>query len=267
MEIELSPTSSDKFCVCNAFDPILNFNGIVSAQNLYHIQGQTVKNVLKERGTTRVFLKDPHGGSDVECYLKRYLPPSIKDRLKCALSLKPLFRDGALHEWDAICAFHHAKLKTMMPMAAGIIGEKTCNLTLGITNHVRASELFRNELKNDSDRKRKLIIKIANYAAQMHRAGLAHQDFYLVHFFVKPQEDDALYLIDLQRVIMEKELPRRWIIKDLAQIQFSLEPFCTSHELDLLRQTYQTKYPINKSMWNAVQRKSIRIQKHAERSK
>ncbi len=252
MEIQLSATSTQAFRINASFDALLRHNGILSAKSLFNIDSEPIKNVLKERGTSRVFLRDPEGGSDIECYIKRYLKPSFKDWVKCTLSFKPVFSAGAIHEWNALCAFHQKKFNTMIPIAAGSIGKKTCNLTLGITNYVRASELFRGELQTDLERRRRLIIKIAKYAADMHSAGFAHQDFYLVHFFVKPQEDDAIYLIDLQRTLMQKKLSKRWKIKDLAQIHFALAPWINNEETTLFRTTYELSNPASSILWNSV---------------
>lgn len=265
MEILLSATSTRSFRVNAAFETLLRHNGITSSRALYGLESQTVKNVLKERGTSRTFLKDPSGRPDIECYIKRYLKPAFKDRIKCAVSLKPVFSNGALHEWNALCAFHRVGLKTMVPVAAGFFENKTCNLTLGITDYIRASELFRTELKNDPERRKRLIVKIAEYAARMHCAGLAHQDFYLVHLFVKPQENDAVYLIDLQRVLIQKQLARRWVIKDLAQIRFSMASFISNEETELFRKTYGTIRPLSRAGWQSIEKKSARILKHANK--
>ncbi len=263
MEIQLSATSTRSFRINAVFESFLHYNRIASVRSLYEMTSEPVKNVLKERGTSRIFLKDSASGPEIEFYIKRYLKPSIKDRVKCALSLKPVFSSGAMHEWNALCAFHREGLNTMTPVAAGFFADKTCNLTLGIKDYVRASELFRNELKTDLERRRNLIIKIAEYAAKMHCAGLAHQDFYLVHIFIKPDEDDAIYLIDLQRVIMQKHLARRWIIKDLAQIHFSLAPFISANEIALFQQTYRTVHPVHMKIWRTVEKKALRIKQHA----
>ena len=267
MEIQPSATSTRLFCVNTCYEALLHHNGINSAEALYELQSETVKKVLKERGTSRAFLKDPEEGPDIECYIKRYLKPSLKDRFKCALSFKPVFSDGALHEWDALCAFHRNGLNTMEPVAAGTIGSKTCNLTLGITAYIRASALFREELQNDPERRNRLVKKIADYAARMHNAGLTHQDFYLVHLFIKPQEEDAVYLIDLQRVLIQKRPAWRWVVKDLAQIRFALKPFITEEEAELFREIYVSIRPLPRRIWRAVETKSERIHQHSKKRK
>jgi tRNA A-37 threonylcarbamoyl transferase component Bud32 len=122
----------------------------------------------------------------------------------------------------------------MIPIAvADAGGGKTCNLTLGITNYIKAAELFKSFAPADRHRKFLLIKQAATLAGRMHAAGFAHQDLYLVHMFVRPEEDDKIYLIDLQRLIMREKLNRRWRIKDLGQLLFSARPEAT--EMDVKR--------------------------------
>ena len=225
----------DRRLLVNAtFMELLSHNKLESAQDLWELESDTVKNAVRTRGTGRTFLKDPTGGQDIEVYIKRYLRPSLKDRIKCATSFKPIFPDGALHEWRALCRFHELGLKTMLPMAAADCGQRrTCNLTLGITDYIRASDLFADKSFTNPERRRKIIAEIAELLGKMHSSNLAHQDFYLVHLFIKPEENDAVYLIDLQRTIMQAKLSRRWKIKDLAQITFATMPFFSEKETAL----------------------------------
>ena len=55
----------------------------------------------------------------------------------------------------------------------------------------------------------------------MHGAGLHHQDFYLGHLMLSQSQSDLIYVIDLGRVQKHARLSRRWIVKDLAQLDFS----------------------------------------------
>ncbi len=255
--------------VNTAFATLLRHNKIETASDLWDLESEPVKNAVRTRGTGRTFLKDPTGGKDIEVYIKRYLKPSLKDRIKCATSFKPIFPDGALHEWRALCRFHELGLKTMVPMAVADCGQhRTCNLTLGITDYIRASDLFAGELKNQPERRLRIIKKIAELLGEMHLAGLAHQDFYLVHLFIKPQENDALYLIDLQRTIMQKKLSRRWKIKDLAQIYFALTPHMKPEDFGLFQETYGRYFPSTASTepcWKTVVEKAKRIEMHTRK--
>lgn len=63
---------------------------------------------------------------------------------------------------------------------------------------------------------------VAEAAARFHGQGYVHRDFYLSHWFFDPSEDGGgLYLIDLQRVLRPPWRLRRWVVKDLAALNFS----------------------------------------------
>ncbi len=219
------------------FIELLKFNGIDSASKLWNIEGEAVKIILSQRGTERAFLNTPEGGK-LEVYIKRYTKIPLKEKLKQAFSLK-FYSFDAVHEWNALRAFHELGLNTMIPMAvAELENGDSCNLTLGITDYVKAAELFKNFTPEDSERKLDLIKKIATIAGRMHAAGFAHQDFYLVHMFVRESEDDKIYLIDLQRLIMQKNLSRRWRIKDLGQLLFAARDYVSDADIELFWETY-----------------------------
>ena len=212
------------------FVKLLEYNGVNTAAELWNLEGEAVKKILKERGTERVILKSPDGGT-VETYIKRYSRVPLKEKIKQAFSLK-FYTFDAFHEWRALHAFHRLGLNTMIPIAVADAGNgKSCNLTLGITDYIKAAELFKNFTPADRSRKLALIKQAAILAGRMHAAGFAHQDFYLVHMFVRPEENDKIYLIDLQRLIMQKKLSRRWRVKDLGQLLFSARPEATAMDV------------------------------------
>lgn len=214
----------------SAFTGLLEFNGIDTAAKLWQLEGTAVKKILKERGTEKVLLKNPDGGI-TEAYIKRYHPVPLKEKIKQAFSLKFRVFD-AFHEWHALYAFHRAGLNTITPLAVADAGNgRSCNLTLGITDYVKASELFKNFTPDDRKRKLSLIRRIAFMAGRMHAAGFAHQDFYLVHLFVRPDENDRIYLIDLQRLLIRRKLSRRLRVKDLGQLLFSARPELTKTDI------------------------------------
>ena len=70
---------------------------------------------------------------------------------------------------------------------------------------------------------RPLIEPLAELVGRLHERGYIHRDLYFSHVFFDPgcPPDQCLRLIDLQRVIRPRGLRRRWIVKDLASLNFS----------------------------------------------
>jgi tRNA A-37 threonylcarbamoyl transferase component Bud32 len=116
----------------------------------------------------------------------------------------------------------------MEPIATGRFSDgRSALLTLGITDYERASDKLP---KLSGNEKRQLILAIAELAGKMHAAKFAHQDFYLVHLFVKETADSGettsaklfqVLPIDLQRIIIGPRFSRRWRVKDLGQLLYS----------------------------------------------
>ena len=66
-----------------------------------------------------------------------------------------------------------------------------------------------------------LIHEVAAISRRMHDNGICHRDFYLCHFMVTGEDGSRLTLIDLHRALVKRNLPRRWIIKDVGSLWFS----------------------------------------------
>ena len=83
----------------------------------------------------------------------------------------------------------------------------------------------------DARRPRELCDQLARFAARFHRAGFVHRDLYLSHVFIEPAGSSStgggagagepFCLIDLQRVFRPRWRHRRWVVKDLAQLNYS----------------------------------------------
>jgi heptose I phosphotransferase len=85
-------------------------------------------------------------------------------------------------------------------------------------------------------RKRALLAHVAAIARRMHAAGLHHQDFYLNHFlYCGDPADLDIRVIDLGRVQQRPQLSHRWILKDLAQLDFSARRLSCRDRLRFLR--------------------------------
>lgn len=74
----------------------------------------------------------------------------------------------------------------------------------------------------------RLIRLVAETARRLHTAGYNHRDLYCCHFFVKEVAVGKfdVKLIDLQRVQYRRRFRRRWLVKDLAQLAWSIPREC-----------------------------------------
>ncbi len=79
-------------------------------------------------------------------------------------------------------------------------------------------------------RVREVLLGVARLVSRLHSKGYVHRDLYLSHIFydASSRGDEALRLIDLQRVIRPRWRQARWIVKDLASLNFSAPPQCFS---------------------------------------
>jgi heptose I phosphotransferase len=192
-----------------------------------------------------------------------------------ALAHLRLPRLGARTEWENILAVQAAGIPTVKPVA---FGERRCG-GLEIASFTVTEELYGAEpldvvvrreflgrcAAGRLRRKRTLLGRLAELARRFHGAGLNHQDFYLNHFFLGG--DDTLYLLDLQRVQRRRRVPRRSLVKDLAQLNYSAQVyggFSRSDRLRFLRCYLQVERlgPQEKELVREVLGKTARIARH-----
>jgi tRNA A-37 threonylcarbamoyl transferase component Bud32 len=205
--------------------------------------GQVAKNVLRERNTTRLELVDA-GGATCTLYLKRHQRPRVTELIK------PLFRltrpiVGARNEWEAILRFHEIGIATMVPVALGEADGRSFLMTQGIEDCQKLTAWMeshrhspRNSLRNGDPGNcelaalRNIVTDLADVARRMHAAGMHHQDFYLTHLMV-PQSGrtGAIHVLDLGRARFQPRLARRWIVKDLGQLNYSADGVSASDRL------------------------------------
>jgi heptose I phosphotransferase len=241
------------------FDAIANFSG-----------GQIAKNVLAERTTTRLDLATGDGTTRT-LYLKRHQPPQLVELIK------PLFRltwpiVGARNEWDAILRFHHVGIPTMVPVALGEKGGRSFVMTQAIEGCQKLTEWMdarRQALRNGELAKlREIVAGVAAVAQRMHAAGLHHQDFYLTHLMV-PENGRAarIHVLDLGRARQQTRLASRWIVKDLAQLNYSATGISASDRLRFLTQYLGRRpTPADRSLVRRVMRKSQAIARHSRKN-
>ena len=251
---------------------ILSENGLTSFDSLMNYEGGTVaKNLLRERTTTRIELPDSDGGQQA-FYIKRHGPSPWKEHIKPFFRLtRPIL--GARNEWNAMIRFHEVGIPTMTPVALGEHGKHSFVLTKSIEGCQKLSEWIPNHHSQDAvepeDDLRQIIDTVADIARTMHDAGMHHQDFYLTHLMVSKAEDDRrTFVIDLGRVQQHRRLSRRWIVKDLAQLNYS-----ASMVNPELRQRFLESYlgrpiaPADRGFVRQIERKSLAIARHSRKNR
>jgi len=210
-----------------ADNQLLTFDAVMSCR-----RGTAVKQVAGLRSTVRIGLNDRTGETGV--YLKRYHRRGI--RCLAAFLAGVTTRGTAMDEWNSIIAFHRCGIPTMIPLAAGArrTGPATCESFL-ITRELEGTERLDHYLaremapplsRHQASGKRQLVKQLALLVRRMHRSGFNHRDLYLCHVLVKKtaEPDWILYIADLHRVDRRRRVGTRWMVKDLAALNYSADP-------------------------------------------
>ena len=252
--------------------------------------------VLRERdGRANVRLTIDHNGDEAAFFLKRHQPLSVADGIREFLRTGAVMSPG-VRECANAAVLRRIGIDTVPVVAAGEEDKPF---------HRRRSYFLSRQLEgaeplddfltarfggqsapgpDDLRLKRRIIDLTARTARRFHAAGCHHQDFYLCHFFIRvsagkgdshlfsqaPQAEDdqdvALFLIDLQRMRQCRRLRRRWIVKDLAQLNYSAEVARiprTDHMRFLLAYLNAGRLSRpHRRLLRAVLRKSARIARH-----
>jgi heptose I phosphotransferase len=116
---------------------------------------------------------------------------------------------------------------------------------------------------------RKVIAQVARVAKRMHGAGLHHQDFYLGHLLLPngANGNDTVYVIDLGRVRKQQPLASRWIVKDLAQLNYSARHISLTDRLRFLREYLGRRIgPDDKRLLARIASKTASIARHSKKN-
>jgi heptose I phosphotransferase len=253
------------------FAGLLERHGLTTVEAIANYSGgQVAKNVLRERTTTRIDLPDADGTTRT-LYLKRHQRPGLWELVKPLLRLRrPIV--GARNEWEAILRFHCVGIATMVPVAIGEAGGRSFLMTQGIERCTKLTAWFKahpHALHNGELRSlRQIVAGVADVARTMHVAGLHHQDFYLTHLMVPERGPTGpIHVLDLGRVRYQPPLAKRWIVKDLAQLNYSASALSASDRLRFLsRYLGRRPTPADRSLVAGVLRKSRAIARHSRKN-
>lgn len=196
--------------------------------------------------------------------LLRYLMRGFRDRY------------GPENEWNKAHLLKTLGIKAIEPVAFGV--EQSCGIirrALLVTLRMEGGaleDLLRE--KTELDQKIQVVKELAVFAGRFHTLGLSHQDFYLCHLFWSA-ESREIGLIDLQRIRFyqgQNSQPRlSWIVKDLAQLDYSARNVLTVEEYEHLKNIFVSVYkeylPLiaKPGMARRIRRKVARIARHDQK--
>jgi heptose I phosphotransferase len=234
--------------------------------------------LLKDRKGKRIFqLRLEWQGKPLVFYLKRHrLALSWYERLQVAMGQR--LRTEGRREWEHILAFHTHRLPTMTPVAMGerIVGgrmQESFVMTVGLVEYesleLVAPKRYAAPLAREIVQEKRMLIRaIGELTGQMHWCGFYHRDYYWTHIMLRwvAAEVAELRLIDLQRVKVHPLLARRWRVKDLASLNYSVSKLGLTRS-DRLRflKAYGVVSVRNWLLMEAVRRKTERIARHDRR--
>ena len=255
---------------------LLQAYGLDTFQAVYNYQGGKI---LKQRDRrTLIKLELDHPGRRAQLFLKKHEPVSVRQKLWSWLKLRSPISPGR-HEWQNIRALEKLGIESLPVIAFG--EEKKAGasflLSLALADERTTDGFIRERFQlplseEDLALKRQLIGALANLARAFHGAGFNHRDFYLSHFYLRQPTpgDFRLRLIDLQRMERRCCLRGRWLVKDLAALNYSAPDVIRPADKIRFFRRYRkidTLRPRDKRLVRSILRKTQRIRAHDLKSK
>lgn len=261
------------------FTEILRDSGLLEKGAMFKFQGgsELFKKGIGRRQRIRFeAISDHH---NIWLYLKRVHHPRIKDQMQRILS-GTVRHSGCWHERYMIKQLALCRIPVPRIVAYTekmILGYeiKSALITEGIVG--QSLERFvpkifsRVPRKGELAERREWIKQLAVLIRRFHRCGFCHRDLYLSHIFISFNEQGkaVYYLIDLARCFKMKLRKKRWIVKELAGLNYSA-PDPEISKTDRLRffRTYLEKTKLDdndKKLLNKIIRKTKRIERHTRK--
>jgi len=261
------------------FSRLLKENGLRCFSEVMNFEGGRIYKEAHGRSVRAIELKKPNE-SPVRAYLKR-------ERLSLFHILKPLVRlrppqAPARREWENALLLGQKSFPVAVPIAAGArrswgLGHESFSITQELPGASSLLDFIPRVLSTypaEKLRKFKRVLarRLARFARMFHGAGLHHQDFYLGHFHISLEEsqDFRLWLLDLQRVRRLRWVSRHFLIKDLAQLNYSSLDFPIIYATDRMRffKLYRGKHRLDAKEKRLIRRiiaKTRHIARHTEK--
>ncbi len=208
-------------------EELLQANGLDSLDALFVPEpGEALDKPGLESWRERFRLTLEGVGAGRTAYLKRFRdpPPAARREVRRAANGA---RSVAGLEWSWMHRLAADGIPCVRPIAWGEQLEGSRERRSAVISAAvpgRSLERWTGEWSSvDRPRIRSLLPVAASLVASLHRHGYVHRDLYLSHVFYEPTAslDESLCLIDLQRVKRPVWFTERWLVKDLAALNYS----------------------------------------------
>lgn len=174
------------------------------------------------RRRDRIELQD-EDGTQVTLYAKCYVSPPFPAQIA------RWFGGVATHgtawiEWQWMHRLAADGIAAMRPVAFGESMKGCLERGSALLTEAVAGESLERWADGRTTRcPREMIQSLAGYVRRFHDRGYAHRDLYLCHIFIDESAggEARFRMIDLQRVIRPIWRRDRWVVKDLAALDYS----------------------------------------------
>ncbi len=255
--------ANPSFTVDEKYQELLKTNRLDSFEA---IMGYSGGELLRDKGIRTIARIELSAPKKTTLYLKRHLGSSFWGWIKHILQ----GGHPAADEWHAIASLNATGIETMEAVAYGEDKSlpwlrQSFIITAGVEGNRLEDHI--SSLQGKFRKKRCIISLLADTVRRMHGADFNHRDLYLSHIFLQEKEKKKqAVLIDLQRVQRKARGLNRWVVKDLAALNYS-SPASVISRTDRMR--FLIRYlgkprldEADKKLLKRIARKTERIRKH-----
>lgn len=144
-------------------------------------------------------------------------------------------------------------------------------LTDEITGHTSLEDLVAARPLTSAEQRR-LLTAVAHFTRDFHAQGMIHRDYYICHLWLRDGtlQQPQLTVIDLHRAVQFRQIPERWLVRDLAALLFSvmdlpLQPRAWLRFVRLYRQRpLRQVFAQEGALWRAVYLRALKLYRKGE---
>lgn len=238
MRVFLNPTMSNQtlkkmmlndLTIAPEYESWLHDHGLDTLNALFDLhEGESLTKPGLQSWRERIRLTLPHEDGTSTYYMKRFKnpPSSMKREIRrsgCDAS------SMAGMEWSWLNRLQQDGIPCAKPIAMGeeMMGssERRSAILMAAVPGLSLETYAKQWSPEDQYETQHLLKLTATLVADFHGHGYVHRDLYLSHLFFDKDEntppEKSLHLIDLQRARKPQYCRRRWVVKDLAALNFS----------------------------------------------